>query len=570
VKDYRDLLSLPVTAVEREVIDALVKYGSQNAAAEGLGYKRTRVQSALRRVQARQRAATNAVSDADRRAQALEGHVSTKAPMQMGVKPGTTVARYVLTSAQNNTRVHEEFLCNLEAYAEHIGAEIMISRYSYNKAAFGAKSTKAGRAPTAADTQGLWYDPRIEQYVCDDPDRHGSCRYQLAPDLMWCAEMNILPTAIRPLSGLESYAGTASGIFPHAKIALESVPVIGDRPPKINYTTGTCTQRNYIAKKEGLKGEFHHCYSALIVEVETATGEWWVRQLNANEDGSFQDLNFAVEGGVITNTDVLAVNWGDVHAVEIDPAVAIANWGAYGERHSHGRLGVIDFLRPAYQFWHDTGSFAARGHHEIKVFSRRLEKHVSGGKADLVEAEIDAAADLLQVAHRDWCTTVIVSSNHDRHGERWLDEADYRQDLPNAAYFLEAQLARVRAIQAGEDWDFLQWALIRAECASPTFCKRDSSFKIGPPGHEIECGQHGDEGPDGARGNTANLSRMATRINKGHDHKATIRDGVYSAGVCNRRLPYAHGPSSWSVSHIVTYPSGKRAIITMRCGKYWA
>jgi hypothetical protein len=166
-----------------------------------------------------------------------------------------------------------------------------------------------------------------------------------------------------------------------------------------------------------------------------------------------------------------------------------------------------------------------------------------------------------------------VSSNHDRHGERWLDEVDFKQDLPNAEYFLEAQLARVRALRAGQPWSFLEWAVSRTwathRVCGVSFLPRDQSFLIGPPGHEIECGQHGDEGPDGSRGNSAAYARMAVRMNKGHDHKATIINGVCSAGVCNRKLAYSHGPSSWSVSDICTYQNGKRCILTMRGKKKW-
>lgn len=556
---YDHLLPFAKTELEQEVIETLIETGSQNAAAEDLGWKRTKVQSHLRRVQARA-----AKAPAPEPVPVLEGKVHARQFQQPDTDGAT--ARYILTAAQNNTPVHADFLTNLEAYAAHVGARIMVSRFTYNKSAYSnAKSKKPGTAK-GSDTESLWYDPAIAPYVCDDPERHGSCRWQLAPDLIWCAEMNILPTAVRPLSGLESYAGPASGIFPHAKIALESVPVIGDRPPKINYTTGAVTQRNYLAKKEGLKGEFHHAYGALIVEVDLVTGDWWARQLNASDDGNFQDLTRIVaDGRVSAGVGVLAINWGDVHASEIDPEVRAANWNAGG---------AIDSLRPTYQFFHDTHSHRARSHHEQKDFAKRYEKHVRAAEHpenELVEAEIDVAAELLALAARDWCMTVVVSSNHDRHGERWLNETWHQDDLPNADFLLEAQLAQVQAIKAGRgDWTFLEWALRRADCpGSVRFLARDDSFLIGPAGHEIECGQHGDEGPDGSRGNTANLSRLAVRINKGHDHKATIRDGVYSAGVCARRLDYAHGPSSWSVSHIVTYGSGKRALLTMRGGRYW-
>lgn len=551
-----------MTVLERTALDALVKHGSQNAAAEALGWKRTRLQSFLRKVQ--RRAAAGDAPAQDPAQPVVHGHVPAPKPNDLcnrAHQPAT--ARYILTSAQNNTPVHAAFLANLEAYAEATGARIMVARFSYNKSAYGSKATKAGRAPGATDHDELWYDPAIRAYVCDDPARHGSCKWQLAPDLLWCAEMNILPTAVRPLSGLESYSGPASGIFPHAKIALESVPVIGDRPPKINYTTGAVTQRNYVAKKEGIKAEFHHQYGALLVEVDLVSGDWWCRQLNADDDGSFHDLTFRVADGQVTRGHrVEAISWGDIHASEIDPAVRALNWG-----HTDS---VIDTLRPKVQLWHDTLSFRNRSHHEVKSFAARFAKHVGGAEVDTVEAELKVTATLLQLAHRDFCDTVVVASNHDVHGERWLDETDFKTDLPNAELYLEAQLARVRALREGDRWHFLPWAMKRHGAGHlALFLNSDESFIVGPPGHPVECGLHGDRGPDGSRGSDAAYSRMATRIVKGHSHKACIRDGVFSSGVCNRRLPYAHGPSSWSVSHTVVYSSGKRAILTMRGGKLW-
>jgi hypothetical protein len=580
---YAHLLDQPMTTTERAAIEALVQHGSQNVAAAALGWKRTKLQSRLRAVQARvslDAAADRLVDEARAaageptpEAPVVRGRVSVLGPQPAPPCPdapaGTRV--YILTAAQNNTPVHAAFLANLEALAAHRGATIMVSRFTYNKAAYGKKSTKAGRGATSADTAALWYDPAILKYVCDEPELHGSCRWQLAPDLLWCAEMNILPTAVLPLSGLESYAGTSSGIFPHAKVALESIPVLGDRPPKFNYTTGAVTQRNYIAKKEGLKGEFHHQFGALLVEVDDATGDWWCRQLNATDDGNFYDLTTRVADGKVETKlafGLLAFQPGDVHAIEIDQQVATVLWGRDGDP------GALDYLRPAHQFVHDTFSHRNRSHHELKSFEARYAKWCAGELGDSVEAEVEMTAALLRRAHRPWCKTVVVSSNHDRHLERWLDDTDYKQDLPNAAFFLEAQLARVRATQAWPDrsWSAFQWAAQRAGCPRDIlFLARDQSFRIGAPGHEIECGSHGDEGPNGSRGAPGNLSKLSVRMNTGHTHSACLRHGLAVAGVCNRRLPYAHGASSWSVSHTGTYQNGKRVILTARGaqGKLW-
>ena len=169
-----------------------------------------------------------------------------------------TIARYICTSAQNNTPVHPEFWRNLKAYAEYTNAKILVSRFMYYKG-FGTP----GKAGTNGSDSGVWYDNEINDYVADS-------QVLLSTDgLVWCGEMNILPTAVRPLSGLETYTGKRSAIFPHVKMAMESIPNSKHLTTKFNYTTGTVTQSNYIQKKAGLKAEHHHTYGALMVEVDS-------------------------------------------------------------------------------------------------------------------------------------------------------------------------------------------------------------------------------------------------------------------------------------------------------------
>jgi hypothetical protein len=536
-------VSRKATTKQLEALEAFRKHGSWRAAGRALGLNHASVKELAQKALA-----------AEARAKQTHGQVriADTNPAPSGVRT------YLLSYAQNNTRVHGPFLRNLEAYAAYLNAEIRIARGCYNVAAYGQLAVKPGQTKGDKNDE-LWFDPAIAPYVCDDKARHGSCRWRLAPDLLWCAEMQIDPTAVRPLSGLDAYAGESSGIFPHAKIALESLPRVAGREPKFNFTTGAVTQRNYIQKKAGIKAEFHHAYGALLVEVD-ADGNWWARHINATNDGSFYDLTRRVRNGRVSDGHrVEAINWGDVHASEIDADVRELNWGAGG---------VIDTLRPRYQFMHDLFSMRSRSHHEAKSYEARLLK--AGTQLDSVEEELRITAQLLDFARRPFCETVVVSSNHDRHGERWLDEADYKQDLPNAEFFLEAQLARTRALRSEGRWQFLSWALAERWGCPDRFLKRDEPFIIcAKSGRPVSCGSHGDEGPDGARGSTGNLIRLSIRQNKGHDHKLTIRDGVASAGACARTFNYCHGPSSHSVSHLMTYRNGKRAGITQRAGKCW-
>lgn len=534
------------------------------------------------------------------------GYIKPEAINKLPLPPEGEVYRYVLTSAQNNTKVFNAFFRNLQAYVASFTLQskrcaLFVSRFTYNKSAYeNSKNhpSKPGRGPTDSDHADLWYHPVLDPYICDDPDRHGSCRYQLAPDLQWCAESNILPTRENPLSALDAYAGTSSAIFPHAKVMMRSVPRMPTDLPRFIYTTGTCTQMNYIQRSAGQKAEFHHVYGAIIVEVNSK-GDWWARQINAGADGSFYDCP---EGNVlqVINGQVLqldgdgnyceAINWGDIHAVEIDQEVARANWGLVDLDNEKSCDGVIDSLRPKHQLMNDVFSMQAQNHHDRDKFGRRYEKWVKG--QDIVKLELDITAQVLYLAGRPFCKTAVVCSNHDRHGDRWLDEGNFKADLPNAKWYLCAQLSRVLAteynhknceseldaklmqalkVRPERGWAFFSWSMRhRPELKDLKFIELDESYLIGPRGHQVECGLHGDLGPNGSKGSNRALTRLGRRNNKGHDHSAAIYEGTYSAGVCQLDMDYAKGPTTWSISHILTYLNGKRTLLTQRAGKLWA
>jgi hypothetical protein len=82
---------------------------------------------------------------------------------------------------------------------------------------------------------------------------------------------------------------------------------------------------------------------------------------------------------------------------------------------------------------------------------------------------------------------------------------------------------------------------------------------------------HGHLGPNGSRGTPQNLNKVGRRANTGHTHSAGIWNGLYVAGTSSTLdFGYNKGPSSWTHSHIVTYPNGKRTIITVYAGKWRA
>lgn len=544
----------------QQAVDAVAEAGSIRAAAKALGWSYGMTQGwysdAARKGMAKPRPGSGAAKAAvkpDVVEPEVKGQVKATAAEERALPAKGKVKRYLLTCAQNNTHLFEAAWETLSTVAEHYDAEIMVSRFTYDKLA-QKRAVKPGTT-SAADGDDVWYDPRLASFAVDR-------RVRLAPGLVWCGELNILPTAVRPISGLEAYTGRSSSIIPHVKIAMESIASGKFEGTKLIYTTGAVTQRNYIQRKAGQKAEFHHSYGALLVEVNS-DGEWWCRQLNADSEGVIHDLDLRFDGlRVSGDTRIEAIHWGDIHTGQMDRENYKAAWGDGG---------IFETLKPKHQFLHDVLDFRARNHHERGNPHKAFERHVT--RTGNVLSEVAQVGRFLDKVWRPWCLSVVVDSNHDNAMERWLREGDYRTDPENAVFFLEAQLARYKAIEARDKrFHLVEWAMRKLGEVETTFLRQDESFIICPDANGgIECGMHGHLGPNGRRGSAIAFARMGRKAVVGHTHSAGIVDGIYTAGTSsNLDLGYNVGPSSWSHSHVITYPNGKRAIVTVWRGKWRA
>jgi hypothetical protein len=461
---------------------------------------------------------------------------------------------YVFTCAQNNTElIPEKWWKTLLNLVDYYDAELHVSQFTYNKGAYSKGSVKPG-SKKASDDQELFYAEEIEPYISNED-------IQITDDLVWLGSANLLPTLVNPITGWQNHTRQASCILPHTKIAMESVPTMKHDPAKFVYTTGAITQRNYIQKGAGQKADFHHVFGALLVEVDE-NGDWWARQLNFDKDGGLYDLNrFFTPDEVFEDVRIQMITHGDIHGYKRNHAVLETVFGP-GE--------LLDTLMPRHQFFHDIIDFMPRNHHNRKQFMFLADMHRRGYSK--VEAEFsDIAYWLMHDAHRNWCASYVVVSNHDQAINNWLDDRSALDDPSNVKLWLEMNLRRVS--WPGKSYHPFR-ALLTTSCMKavngdprtlPEVILEDESLKISG----IECGMHGHLGPNGARGNPRNL-RTVGKANTGHTHSAGIVEGVYTAGVLgNLDMEYNKGPSSWSHSSILTYANGKRTIITHRAGKWF-
>lgn len=485
------------------------------------------------------------------------GQNAPRKPTAYPLPRGKDIKRYIVTCAQSGTKLHEKTWAALHALADHYDAEVLVSTFSYAHRQEG--SAKRG---TQTNNDSEWYDPRIELYVCDE-------MVALAPSLVFNGHMNILPTATDPLSGLDSYNGRASSIFPHAKVAMRSVATMTDSAAKLQYTTGAATQLNYIQRKAGQKAEFDHVFGGLVVEVN-ADGAWWVRQLSIDRAGRMFDLDVVAmpevdsEGyHVIPHLGVKALVFGDLHAVHLDGETMEQRWG---------KSGIVAALKPDIQVAHDILDFESRGHHNRRDPHKMFELHARG--RECVETEVRGVGKLLatMAAHSK---VVVASSNHDRHLDRWLKEADWRSDPVNAEFYNEAQRAYLKAIRSGRPFDALRWAVAAYEpVRGVRFLTPGESHVICRDGSGgIELGLHGDQGPGGSRGSIRNLARLGRKVVIGHSHSAGIYNGAYQVGVTAPfgAFDYAKGaPSAWTHTDCIVHGNGKRQLVTWWKGRYRA
>lgn len=476
--------------------------------------------------------------------------------------------RFLFSSAQDGTRVYEPFLANLEAYCRFLEGdapcEIIIGGFTYNKSLF---EDHAKKAPYFAE--------RVQPYLVNE-------RLRIGDKIDFCGEMNTLPTAANPLSGFHTYTRHRWGIFPHAKVQLVSVPTMKHAPAKQIMTTGAVTMPNYVPKKAGIKASFHHVYGATLVEID-ADGTFFCRQIIADEDGSFYDLDrFVSNGEVTTGHHAQALTPGDVHVAQVDPEVSLITFGIAPaeDKPSNPQTGrvwkvgeepsIIDVLQPEYLFIHDVSDFRARNHHEIKDPHTRFKHHVNGVEA--VETELKEVAAFLTIVQqrRPWMQTVVVESNHDQALLKWLKTSDYREDPVNAEFFLDCQKMAYRAIRLGlEDFSIFEWVMTECfdpwKCEGVRFLREDESFMVGG----VEHANHGHRGPNGARGSVPGLSKIGPRVTMGHVHSCQILDGVYASGTSSKLdLGYNAGPSSWSHTHVLQYKNGKRTMLTIQNGRW--
>jgi len=452
------------------------------------------------------------------------------------------VQRYLVTAAQNATPIRKNFWKSFEICAKYYDAERVVLQGRYKN-------------PTSQWTQNNvdheWWAPEVVPFLCTGWNK-------LNENLLLLGGVKVQWAAADPLAGLDGLTKGRSGILGHGCRAMRSIATPQHKHPKVMYTTGACTEPNYTDTKRGKMGEFNHCISGLIVEIDGDT--FHIRELNATKDGSFIDLDMEfTPDGVRPVKSALSITTGDTHRRWILSEVVKATFTA--------KDSLVNLLKPRYLFWHDLIDGHARNHHHRKDWILNVGKWKA--RKECVRTEIQEGVAFANKHTPEGCHSIVVPSNHNDVVGKWLRETDPREDPVNAEFWLEiatAALKDVKVTGGGIEYEdpFIAYA---KKLAKPNvkFLRRGQSFVLS----HVEYGFHGDIGPNGARGTTKNLSRLGVKVTKGHSHAAEIVGGCYSVGKSTGMLEYERGgPSNHTNAHVVQYSNGKRTIVIIINGRY--
>lgn len=459
---------------------------------------------------------------------------------QIAVKRTVPKSKYYLvTWAQAETEVHKPFWENMKAYADFIGAEIIVSAGRYKnpnsiEKSREIESKEKNKSVWASELRGHLYASRIE----------------LNNMLSVLCDVKIQPTNVYPINGIEGFTGMKTSIVPHPKVQLKSLPVLKDYPHKLVLSTGACTVENYTDTRIGKVAEFQHELGFTICEI-IDDKKFYVRQVQADDDGRFFDLNYEVVDGTVHNEfdyddggHYPFIVWGDLHLTQEDAtAVELA-------KELTRKLKVKDVIL------HDLFDGVSVNPHSEKDPFRMLEKEECG--EDNLKKELDYLFDWLDATTRELGKSKlnIVASNHNDFLDRFLKNTDWRKARNKKLYL---SLANVKA--QGLDTKGIVNYLIDDRYKDTSFKHRINTLGYGDSlrikGWEL--GLHYDKGANGSRGNIHQFKNLSTKTIGGHGHSAQRYAGaVMTPTLTKLQLDYnSDSLSSWVQGVTLCYPTGK-------------
>lgn len=444
--------------------------------------------------------------------------------------------KFVITAAVNNTAVNVDFFSSILQYCDTHDAKLIILPVTY--------------MIDGVETP-IW-DEMLHPYM------NGSS-LTLTDGLRVLGNISISPTIENPIAGLDYLSKGDSLIIGHTQLQMKTLAVNASDNAAMITTTGVVTMPKYSVTKQGEKAKFNHSFSAIVVEKDET--RFHLRNLNADETGSFYDINgYYTPRGVEPLLYVEALITGDEHAIFACPEVKAAT---YTNKDSMTKV-----LKPKRIVRHDVLDCYSVSHHHKHSFFTRYGKFSSN--THRIEDELKLTLKYIHDTTPVGVENIIVSSNHNDHLYRWLNDAEPKYEPWNAKIYHELMYMMLDKMKVtGNTFEFQNplelWVKQQKSKHIINFVGRDDSYKI----CEIEISNHGDAGINGSRGSILQFSRLAYKSVIGHSHSPGICRGAYQVGTSSHlKLEYVKGPSSWCHTHCVIYSNGKRQLLFIINGKW--
>ena len=450
----------------------------------------------------------------------------------------------VVTSCLNNTEVFTDFLMGLEQYCEEKNYKLFIIGNRY-------------RNPSMIGDDLEWPIEAQEHLL------KSNIKYKDKFKII--GDCNIQATATNPLTGIDGICEGMTTIVGHPVVQMKSIAVNEWRDSIILHSTGSISlKNNYSASKSGHRAQFHHCFGAIVIDLDKDNDVFFIRQLLSDKDGIFHDLDEKWDSnGFVNFEDIDAIYTGDEHVMFADTEVVEATYGAYG---------IVNTLRPKYIIRGDIIDSYSISHHHMHDFFTRWKKHQVTNNGSLRE-ELKISLDHVFETTPNFAQTLVVGSNHDDHIDKWLNISDPKFDYENSEIYHQLMYLKLTDIRNGSSRSALEIYLEDVYKVNKLGIHRPiDKVKFIEPGfalHGITLSMHGDSGPNGSRGSVQNLSKIGEKCIIGHSHTPAIVGGAWCVGTSSlKKMDYTKGPSSWLHTHCIIHKNGKRQLITIIGGKW--
>lgn len=448
-------------------------------------------------------------------------------------------SKWVITSAVSGLPVNDRFFKTLLSYCEYNHARLLVIPLKY-------------KLNQEDDSDEYKWDSKLTPHLFDR-------KTTLTNGLRIHANFTTTITAVNPLSGLEPFARGNSVIIGHPSLNMKTIAPNHTDSGVVLTTTGCVTMAEYTETKSGEKALINHSFSALVVEEDKAINDFHLRVLNADENGRFYDLDLYYDGvEVHFNTDIPGIVLGDEHISFLDEEVTKATFLDDDS--------IVNVLKPKVICRHDSyDAYAGSHHHKHNIFTL-YSKFVNG--TNKVEDELIDTVSYIHATTPEWSKSVIISSNHNDHLSKWLNECNPKVELWNATFFHKMMMLVNQYIDANKESTnpFKLWhSHAYPDVKNVEFISERESFKI----KGIELAHHGHHGINGSRGSSAQFAKLDSKTISGHTHSPTITNGAYVVGhSCRSKLEYNVGPSSWHHAHCLIQPNGRRQLVFIKKGKW--